>query len=369
MIRAIILSLIVNTVCFAQTNTLHLEYEQIILVDKVLKENSSRSGFMNTFSPVFIDGVEKVLNTKSSVQIHNDSIIVKTQLAGENENFSAKYQTDKELYYLNLLTGEKKLSNPKNRLYSIQKLRVNLKEKKYKEGDFDNCEIKYYTARIETKKMELKVCSNIKSDNKYGLFDEYFYNGMLIKEQRIIDEEKNEEQIRNLISIADKVEFNFKNEINKSTALILANRNLTTDSIQLNKPFADIYFKDISKDEIVSLNSYKGNGKFLLVDFWGTWCKPCLASIPELKTFYEKYSEKIDLISMNYKDSNLRLVKNKINETGMYWTQGIATEKVNKVLNPDSYFPGIIVFDDEMKLIIRDKASNAIELAELILKK
>ena len=30
-------------------------------------------------------------------------------------------------------------------------------------------------------------------------------------------------------------------------------------------------------------------GKLVLLDFWATWCKPCLADIPKLKVLYEKY--------------------------------------------------------------------------------
>ena len=33
-------------------------------------------------------------------------------------------------------------------------------------------------------------------------------------------------------------------------------------------------------------------GKFVLIDFWATWCKPCLADIPHLKELSEKYKDK-----------------------------------------------------------------------------
>lgn len=33
-------------------------------------------------------------------------------------------------------------------------------------------------------------------------------------------------------------------------------------------------------------------GKVAVVDFWGTWCKPCLQEIPEYNNLYEKYERK-----------------------------------------------------------------------------
>ncbi|HWK98499.1 MAG TPA: TlpA disulfide reductase family protein, partial [Parapedobacter sp.] len=40
--------------------------------------------------------------------------------------------------------------------------------------------------------------------------------------------------------------------------------------------------------ESVALSSLKG--KLVLVDFWATWCAPCVKEQPELKALYEKYN-------------------------------------------------------------------------------
>lgn len=41
-------------------------------------------------------------------------------------------------------------------------------------------------------------------------------------------------------------------------------------------------------------------GKIVLLDFWATWCRPCLADIPKLKIAYEKYqSQGFEIIGMD----------------------------------------------------------------------
>lgn len=49
-------------------------------------------------------------------------------------------------------------------------------------------------------------------------------------------------------------------------------------------------FKVNGKDSLINLNAYRG--KYVLLDFWGSWCVPCREGHPKLKNLYNAYKNK-----------------------------------------------------------------------------
>ncbi len=65
----------------------------------------------------------------------------------------------------------------------------------------------------------------------------------------------------------------------------------------IGKPALDFQVTDL-KGEALSLEQYRG--QVVLLDFWATWCPPCIAEIPNVKKTYEKYKDqKFEIIGIS----------------------------------------------------------------------
>lgn len=127
--------------------------------------------------------------------------------------------------------------------------------------------------------------------------------------------------------------------------------------------------KDINGN-LVSLEALRG--KVVLLDFWGSWCGPCRASHPHLKTIYEKYRGKgFEIIGISQeRESVVSEAEVKWNEAikedGIPWVQILNNVDAAQFNIVKAYaikaFPSKILIDKEGKIIGRYVGKDSDEL-------
>jgi thiol-disulfide isomerase/thioredoxin len=88
---------------------------------------------------------------------------------------------------------------------------------------------------------------------------------------------------------------------------------------------------DINGKEL-SLSDFKG--KYVLLDFWASWCVPCRAGNPHLKELYAKYHDKgIEIIGVSDDDSRPEAWHKAVEKDGLPWRHVLRGLDMEKRMN------------------------------------
>ncbi|RXM48405.1 TlpA disulfide reductase family protein [Flavobacterium sp. YO12] len=93
--------------------------------------------------------------------------------------------------------------------------------------------------------------------------------------------------------------------------------------------------------------------KYILIDFWASWCAPCRKEIPNLKTAYSEYSQKgFEILSISI-DKDEKAWQKALGQENMQWHNLLDDDKVSKAFNvktiPATYLvdgKGVIIGDN-----------------------
>lgn len=114
-----------------------------------------------------------------------------------------------------------------------------------------------------------------------------------------------------------------------------------------------------------------GSDKYQLLDFWGTWCEPCLKLTPELKEISRDYRDKdFELVGVAF-DESVDRVRSYIRKNDIQWTNTF--DEINNSVICKKFmiedFPTFILIDKQGKILARgvgkdglDKIKTALQL-------
>lgn len=117
------------------------------------------------------------------------------------------------------------------------------------------------------------------------------------------------------------------------------------------------------------LSDYAGKGKYVLVDFWASWCPPCRVAMPQIAELYKQYGKKgLEIVGVSLDDDSTKW-KAAIKEMKMTWPQisdlkgwqseaamiyGVSTIPQTVLINPEGIIVASGLHDAELDAKIKE---------------
>ncbi len=142
-------------------------------------------------------------------------------------------------------------------------------------------------------------------------------------------------------------------------------------ALAVGSKFPDFEEKDI-EGKPLSISGYKG--KVLLVDFWATWCGPCVKELPNVQAAYDKHHKNgFDIVGISL-DSDEKKLRAFIKDKNMPWRQYFDGKGWGSKLGAKygvNSIPATYLLDAQGVIIVKSLRGEALEkaVAEALAKK
>lgn len=159
--------------------------------------------------------------------------------------------------------------------------------------------------------------------------------------------------------------------------LYLDEIGVAIDSSRVGSYLPDLYSIGLSDSTTIHLN-YLMKDKYVFIDFWGSWCGPCITTLPKLKEFYDKVKGRNDVlvlgVALEHK-KDIGKLKKIIRENSVEWINVWSDFSTRKSLDSVhgklriDVFPTYMVIDKKGKIVYKDKSIyKAQEAVEVFMK-
>jgi peroxiredoxin len=112
----------------------------------------------------------------------------------------------------------------------------------------------------------------------------------------------------------------------------------------------DFTLKNALSDEDIKLSSYRG--KVVLLDFWATWCRPCLMEIPHFKELRDEFgADKFEIIGVSTDHKGLAVLVPFLNSWKLNYPVGLDTGTISTAYGGIRSLPTTFLLDKNGRVI------------------
>lgn len=102
---------------------------------------------------------------------------------------------------------------------------------------------------------------------------------------------------------------------NSDYGKIIKKRIDNWNSLSINSIAPDFVYQTYKSGKI---KLSENNEKYIVLDFWGSWCGPCIMEMPKMKEFYNKNKNEVEIIGISARDKKEDWIK-AIKENELDW--------------------------------------------------
>ena len=211
-----------------------------------------------------------------------------------------------------------------------------------------------------------------------GVLPNTVKSGITIDDKLILKEVQNNSSRRitkhaveicdlSVANFSELIKKNATEDINSKYEPISENTALINEPVKIGQIAPDIYYRQVFQDDITNLYQTTQKSNYTMIEFWGTWCIPCLAATHKIKILRDKFSEEqLSIISFNTRDKIEEKVKGLIKKKDMNWQHAYSTKKIISIYNEKGRYPTAVLINKNNEVILIGNPHEILDEVEKI---
>ena len=124
--------------------------------------------------------------------------------------------------------------------------------------------------------------------------------------------------------------------------------------LQTSDVAPDFNLQSLERGDRVTLETWSQSGGLTLIDFWATWCQPCLVAMPQIEAIHRDYhNDNVRILSVNIERDDVETVRSFLQNHPMPFEVWIDDDRMAARYDVSLYPTFVLIEDKRVVGILR----------------